>query len=265
MGKFIDLTGMKFGRLTVIKRVENRGKIPYWLCQCECGIEKEVSGGNLRSGEVKSCGCLQKEAASEILKTKVNVEGKIAHNFIDLTGQKFGRLTVISRGNCNYTQQGAWICQCDCGNITKDIPGQSLRNGSVTSCGCYRKELSKEFFESRWADEKFRVEHSGENSPQYRHDLTDEDRQDRRLLPGYDKWQFSVKEQGNFICDICGYDKTLVSHHLDGYNWCKEKRTDVSNGVCLCTKCHKEFHRRYGQGNNTKEQYIEFKKIMLRG
>lgn len=47
-------------------------------------------------------------------------------------------------------------------------------------------------------------------------------------------------------------------HHLDGYNWCIEKRTDESNGIALCDKCHSNFHTLYGKGNNTKEQYEEW-------
>ena len=61
MGKFIDLTGQKFGRLTVIKRVENKGKETCWLCKCDCGNEIIVQSNNLKSGNSKSCGCLNKE------------------------------------------------------------------------------------------------------------------------------------------------------------------------------------------------------------
>ena len=64
-----DLTGMKFGRLTVEKRLDDRiyknGKAyPLWLCRCDCGNTKAVIGGNLTRGLTKSCGCLQKEKAS---------------------------------------------------------------------------------------------------------------------------------------------------------------------------------------------------------
>ena len=57
----------------------------------------------------------------------------------------------------------------------------------------------------------------------------------------------------------------MNSHHLDGYDWCKERRIDINNGVCLCENCHKEFHKIYGYGNNTKEQYIEFKENKNKG
>ena len=60
MGKCIDLDGQKFGRLTVIKRVENtKGGGSRWLCRCECDKQTIVLRGNLTSGGTKSCGCLK--------------------------------------------------------------------------------------------------------------------------------------------------------------------------------------------------------------
>lgn len=56
-----DLTGKKFGRLTVIRRVENKGPHAAWLCVCECGNYVTVPGRYLREGTKKSCGCLRKE------------------------------------------------------------------------------------------------------------------------------------------------------------------------------------------------------------
>lgn len=64
MGEFADITGMKFGRLTALKRVENKGKNTSWLCKCDCGNEIEVLKYSITSGHTKSCGCLQKEVAS---------------------------------------------------------------------------------------------------------------------------------------------------------------------------------------------------------
>jgi hypothetical protein len=56
MGNFIDLTGHKYGSLTVIKRIENRYGRVYWSCMCDCGNVHESSGKNLRNGEVSTCG-----------------------------------------------------------------------------------------------------------------------------------------------------------------------------------------------------------------
>lgn len=63
--KFVDLTGQRFGRLTVIKRVENNGKKVMWLCRCDCGNETTVFSGYLRNGNTKSCGCLSNDKLRE--------------------------------------------------------------------------------------------------------------------------------------------------------------------------------------------------------
>ena len=57
MSRCIDLTGQKFGRLTVIKRIENQGTKAKWLCKCECGNFSKVTTDNLRNGHTKSCKC----------------------------------------------------------------------------------------------------------------------------------------------------------------------------------------------------------------
>lgn len=55
--KFLDLTGVRVNRLTVLRRVENVGRQPAWLCQCDCGAPKRVLGTHLRAGDVIDCGC----------------------------------------------------------------------------------------------------------------------------------------------------------------------------------------------------------------
>ncbi|HDR8172030.1 TPA: HNH endonuclease [Bacillus thuringiensis] len=101
----------------------------------------------------------------------------------------------------------------------------------------------------------------GKENPNYNPDKTDEDRNNGRLIEGYGIWRRKVYERDNFICQCCGYSKggTLIAHHLDGYSWCVEKRTDVDNGVTLCETCHNKFHAIYGLRNNTKEQFITYK------
>lgn len=70
MSKFVDLTGRKFGRLTVLERDghNSRGDIMWW-CRCDCGGITHTSGQNLKSGMTKSCGCLRVEAVKNIKTT----------------------------------------------------------------------------------------------------------------------------------------------------------------------------------------------------
>ena len=57
MGKFQDITGQKFGKLTVIKKVENINGRTAYLCECECGNKKQIIGKYLKNGSTKTCGC----------------------------------------------------------------------------------------------------------------------------------------------------------------------------------------------------------------
>ena len=57
----VDLTGQKFGRLTVVRFDHKENGRKYYLCQCDCGNFKIVSNHSLKSGNTKSCGCLHKE------------------------------------------------------------------------------------------------------------------------------------------------------------------------------------------------------------
>src|SRR5687767_12225909 len=66
MGRLVDLTGERVGRLLVIRRAaENRGGKPAWECQCDCGKTVVARAGDLRSGKHGSCGCLHREIVSK--------------------------------------------------------------------------------------------------------------------------------------------------------------------------------------------------------
>lgn len=103
---------------------------------------------------------------------------------------------------------------------------------------------------------------SGDSHYKYNQQLTTEERTLRRYglygQGGYN-WTLEVYKKDHYRCTCCGNKpRSLNAHHLDGYNWCKEKRFDVENGVTLCMICHKAFHKVYGYGNNTKQQFDEF-------
>lgn len=57
MSRFINLGGMRFGKLLAFMRVEDKKKHTQWLCICDCGNTTIVSASNLRSGNTTSCGC----------------------------------------------------------------------------------------------------------------------------------------------------------------------------------------------------------------
>jgi hypothetical protein len=131
MSKAIDLTGQTFGRWTVIERVKNNNcRKAMWLCECGCEqhTRKEVLGYTLRKGKSKSCGCLQKEKVSKL-------------NFIDISGKKFGHLTVLEFAGKDNSKKILWKCKCDCEAETIIIVrGADLKSGKTTSCGCVKSK-----------------------------------------------------------------------------------------------------------------------------
>jgi hypothetical protein len=66
---------------------------------------------------------------------------------INLIGEPFGRLTVLSRGKTNKHNNIYWFCECSCGNI-KEIMGKHLKSGKISSCGCYHKEVMSKLFKT---------------------------------------------------------------------------------------------------------------------
>lgn len=63
----------------------------------------------------------------------------------DITGKKYGKLTVIEQSGKDKHNNILWKCQCECGNVTS-VSGYRLRNGVVKSCGCFRKEFPAKRF-----------------------------------------------------------------------------------------------------------------------
>ena len=115
----LDITGRKFGRLTAIKELlgdERVGDKKYctWLCQCDCGNQIKAPSTSLTRGRTNSCGCIMSP---------------------DLTGNVYGRLTVIEKTTERYRKQIIWTCKCECGN-SKMVPTYSLTRNLTKSCGC---------------------------------------------------------------------------------------------------------------------------------
>lgn len=138
MGNFMDLAGIRFGKLTVLYRAEDHIQPSgqhkrVWHCKCDCGNECNVRANDLKSGNTTSCGCVQQES-----------RGK--SQLQDFTGQRFGKLVVLYRIPNHITpsgqQQRMWRCRCDCGKII-DVYAAQIKRG-LTSCGCIKEEARKQ-------------------------------------------------------------------------------------------------------------------------
>lgn len=129
MGAFIDLTNSKFGRLTVLSRdnsMHGKSKRVWWNCLCDCGNTISTTADRLRSGQVKSCGCLRFGSHSK-----------------DITNKRFGSLIAKFSVGTDKHNQNIWHCKCDCGNEV-DVIASALIQGKTKSCGCYSRKLTSE-------------------------------------------------------------------------------------------------------------------------
>ena len=108
-----DLTGKQFGLWTVLYRdtKKHNTRDVRWICQCECGTIKSVLGKYLRNGKSISCGCSKK---------------------VDLTGQRFGKLTVLETlYGYNGYNRATHKCVCDCGEILYLTGNMNDRNSCI--------------------------------------------------------------------------------------------------------------------------------------
>lgn len=124
-----DITGLRFGKLVALYPTEERkNNAVVWMCQCDCGKTYKATLKNLKAGHVKSCGCLSRKEIS-------------AKNIIDLTGQVFGKLTVIEITDMRKNKSVVWKCRCSCGNQNFIyVDSHSLRRGNTLSCGCLKSK-----------------------------------------------------------------------------------------------------------------------------
>ncbi len=139
MRRIIDLTGQRFGRLTVIRRGSSvRPGQTCWWCGCDCGEVALVRGRNLRNGDTKSCGCLRKELTRiRVLEGKAGKGSRQGRELPVQPGQIYGLLTVIRRGPHRKNTHTAFWCECSCGKKCVLVAMFRLLNGRTKSCGCH--------------------------------------------------------------------------------------------------------------------------------
>lgn len=113
MGRALELSGMRFGKWTILNRSGSRGGNIFWSCQCECGTIADVMGSNVKLGLSTSCGCVRR---------------------LNLLNKRFGKLSVLEKvpSPDSYSR---WKVKCDCGAI-KVVRGSNLVSGQAKSCGC---------------------------------------------------------------------------------------------------------------------------------
>ena len=135
------------------------------------------------------------------------------------------------------------LFRCSCGDTWETTPERVLLGNHCKKCG-YKNLL-------------------GDKNHFYNPNLSDDDRKDARYRfrqPKYKKFVSECFERDKYTCQITGQASRgdIVVHHLNGYNWDVGNRFNVDNGITLNKDVHNRFHKLYGKGQNTKEQFMEF-------
>lgn len=129
----IDIVGQTCKGWTAISyhHGDSRGNA-YWLCECECGNTRIISGYCFRHGKISLCQC---------------------HYINKMLNRRFGSLIVVEF-SCMKKRQYYFLCKCDCGN-EKVVRAGHLLDGTTISCGCHRIKLAKERYADRLVGKRF--------------------------------------------------------------------------------------------------------------
>lgn len=202
----IDITGQRFGKLVVIKKVPKPSHLKsngaYFLCKCDCGNEKVIMGKSLRSGKTTSCGCKVSESARK-----------------DIVGQRFGKLVVVRYYGVSQSKNAhaLWECICDCGRNCI-VDSNSLKSGHTVSCGCLSSKGEEKI-------KKILIENGIIFEQQY----SFSDLKNKGLL----RFDFAIFENG-VLTRLCEFDG--VQHYIPNSKFFDEDikiRDELKNQYCL--------------------------------
>jgi len=120
-----DYVGKHIESWTILKVVDDS----HFMCKCDCGTISNVRAYNIFEGKSTNCGCKRKLMLRE-------------KHEKDITGMKFGKLTILKKIGLNEHGKNVYECKCDCGTI-KNIVGSMVSGGYTYSCGCVHSKNNK--------------------------------------------------------------------------------------------------------------------------
>ena len=162
-------------------------------------------------------------------------------------GTQFGRLTVVG----DAIGVGRSVCRCECGTV-KEVSNDGLKRGSTRSCGCLRSDTAKRVAAEYLSNYQKRSAH-----PNWKGGISPI-RNCVEKTKVYKSWRAAVLALHSSTCQKCGSVSGVLAHHICNFEDYPDLRIDVANGACLCEKCHRAFHTRYGLKSTTHEQLNEF-------
>ena len=204
-----EFIGQKFTRLTVKSFAYRKNRQIFYVCECECGEISVVAKSNLLKGNTKSCGCLNRD--------RIDALSQKPGRLIDISGQKFGKLTAIKPTKKTSRGELFWLFKCECGGEIENL-GRRIRSGQVKQdCGCVAREKKERLL---LFQENKKKKFKPRDNEQYAKDL----------------YCCYIVEQGLSVRDAAieeGYKTaasftTMFSEYIYGYREASKKRREES-------------------------------------
>lgn len=230
-----NLIGYKFGEGCVVLAYSKFYKNQrWWVCQCKCGREWIITTSSILKSAKYCMWCKNKKIARKNTKDHTN----------EIFGMDCVVLEKLEESNKKYNLI-MYKYKCGiCGDIFI-IP--SDRISIQKACRKCSQRISRL---------------RGKDHPNYNHSKTEEERKiaakNRIICDEYRIFHQNILKRDKYRCVICKSNERKCVHHLDGYHWAKDKRMDIENCVTLCKECHLQFHKWYGNRDNTKKQFDDF-------
>ena len=150
--RLIDLTGKKFGRLTVMRRTSNKKTRTYWHCKCDCGKEIDVCASHLSSSKTVSCGCSSAERIAELNKTHGMSKTILYKKWCEMKKRCFNKSTA---SYSSYGGRGITVCD-EWKDDFLSFYNWAMSNGYSNGLSIDRIDVNGNYEPSncRWVDNK---------------------------------------------------------------------------------------------------------------
>ena len=149
----INLIGKKFNSLTVIAEAPSRSGKTYWLCQCDCGNQKEIQGTHLKNGAIKTCGCRKENNEKSLEEKQCEICGKFFRPYI--TGMTRKYCYECSPSNLSRSETISCLRRA----MKKEMVKQ--KGGKCERCGYDKCIDALHFHHKNEKEKKFGLSYSG--------------------------------------------------------------------------------------------------------